>query len=186
VYHTPFQLLVSVVLSAQTTDKSVNRCMEPLYAKGFGIDDVLSLGEKGFYPLVRTIGLAPTKTRHVVKLAAILRESHGGEVPRAREALEALPGVGRKTANVVLGEIWGEPTLAVDTHVFRLGARLGWHREKTPAKAEMAMLKVIPHGWLPRAHHWLVLHGRYVCVARKPKCGECALRELCPSRVEEK
>lgn len=180
-FETPYQLLVSVVLSAQTTDKSVNRCMRPLYERGFGPADVSRLGEKGLLPLIRTIGLAPTKTRNVVRLTAMLMERHGGEVPRSREDLEALPGVGRKTANVVLAEIWREPTLAVDTHVFRVARRLGWHDAPTPEKAEIALLALVDPRWLPSAHHWLILLGRYTCQARKPLCETCPVADICPS-----
>lgn len=181
-YETPYQLLVSVVLSAQTTDKGVNRVMTPLYEQGFNPQWVLEVGQEGFYQLIKTIGLAPTKSKNVLRLSAILQEKHQGEVPRTRDALEALPGVGRKTANVVLGELYGEPTLAVDTHVFRLGQRLKLHKESNPTKAELAMLKIMPREYLPKLHHWMVLHGRYVCQARKPKCGECIIRDLCPSK----
>ncbi len=182
-YATPYQLLVSVVLSAQTTDKMVNRCMEPLYREGFDIDQVLAWGEADFLTKIRSIGLAPTKARNVLRLSQILRDQHSGLVPRTREELEALPGVGRKTANVILGEIYRQPTLAVDTHVFRVGARLGLHAEKTPEKAEMALLEVIPPGDLPMAHHWLILHGRYVCKAQKPDCDRCPVAEFCPSAL---
>lgn len=181
VYHTPYQLLVSVVLSAQTTDKMVNRCMAPLYAGDFTPATVLAHGEASLLSKIKSIGLAPTKARNIIKLSEILIQQHHGEVPRARDDLEALPGVGRKTANVVLAEIYGEPTLAVDTHVFRVGARLGWHDQATPAKAEAALLKVIDPSFLPAAHHWLILHGRYLCTARRPACERCPVADLCPS-----
>jgi endonuclease-3 len=183
VYRTPFQLLVSVVLSAQTTDKMVNRCMAPLYEAGFGVADVLRLGEAGLLDKIRTIGLAPTKARNVTKLAQMLVERHGGEVPRRREELEALPGVGRKTANVVLGEIWREPTLAVDTHVFRVTRRLGLHDEPTPEKCEKLLLSLVDPALLPQGHHWLILHGRYTCKAQSPACGKCIVADLCPMRA---
>lgn len=186
-HHTPFQLLVSVVLSAQTTDKMVNQVMQPLYdrSEGFTPDTVLGLGEAGFLALIRKIGLAPTKAKNVVRLAAIVVEKHGGEIPRTREDLEELPGVGRKTASVILAEIYGEPTMAVDTHVLRVGRRLGLHQEDKPEKAEQALLKTIDKKWLPRAHHWLILHGRYVCKAAKPACAACPMQDLCPSSTAE-
>lgn len=180
-YHeTPFQLLVAVVLSAQATDKSVNAAMADLYKGGLTIDTIVNWGEQGFLQRIRRIGLAPTKARNILKLCGQLKELHHGEVPHSREALEALPGVGRKTANVVLAEIFHEPTLAVDTHVFRVGRRLGWHKATTPEKAEIALLKAIPESYLPRAHHWLILHGRYHCTARAPKCDTCIIADLCP------
>ena len=178
-YETPFQLLVSVVLSAQATDKSVNAAMTDLYKSGFGAPEILALGEKGFLEKIRRIGLAPTKAKNVLKLTNIIHERYHDEIPRSREELEALPGVGRKTANVILGEIFREPTIAVDTHVFRVTARLGLHKETTPEKAERELLRIIDLKWLPMAHHWFILHGRYTCLARSPKCGECAIRDLC-------
>ncbi len=180
-YQTPFQLLVSVVLSAQTTDKAVNKCMEPLYKAGFVPETVIKMGADGFLQKIKTIGLAPTKSKNVFKLATIIRDQYKGKIPDNRADLEALPGVGRKTANVVLGEIFGEPTLAVDTHVYRLTARLGLQNEASPEKAEQELLHVIPADKLHKAHHWLILHGRYVCVARRPKCEECVLNDICPS-----
>ncbi|MEY4630895.1 MAG: hypothetical protein RIQ81_1015 [Pseudomonadota bacterium] len=180
-YQSPYQLLVSVVLSAQTTDKSVNKCMQPLYENGFTPQTVLDIGPDGLLAKIRTIGLAPTKAKNVAKLTRILVDDFSGQVPRTREALESLPGVGRKTANVILGEIWREPVLAVDTHVFRVTARLGLQREPTPEKAEVELMKVIPAEWLPDAHHWFILHGRYTCKAMSPNCGNCVLQELCPS-----
>ena len=173
------QLLVSVVLSAQATDKSVNSAMADLYKSGLGVKEILALGEAGFLEKIRKIGLAPTKAKNVLKLTKIIHETYHDEIPRTREDLEALPGVGRKTANVILGEIFREPTIAVDTHVFRVTARLGLHKEKTPEKAELVLLKIIDPKWLPMAHHWFILHGRYTCLARGPKCGECPLRDMC-------
>jgi endonuclease-3 len=178
-YETPFQLLVSVVLSAQATDKSVNAAMADLYKSGLGVKEILALGEAGFLEKIRKIGLAPTKAKNVLKLTKIIHETYQGEIPTTREKLEALPGVGRKTANVILGEIFREPTIAVDTHVFRVTARLGLHKEKTPEKSELVLLKIIDPKWLPMAHHWFILHGRYTCLARGPKCGECPLRDMC-------
>lgn len=180
-YKTPYQLLVSVVLSAQATDKSVNAAMGPLYEDGLGPKEVLSLGEAGLLEKIRRIGLAPTKAKNVLRLTKIVSEIYHGDIPRTREELEALPGVGRKTANVVLGEIYKEPTLAVDTHVFRVTARLGLHNESSPEKAELKLLKVIGTHWLPQAHHWFILLGRYTCLARKPLCLNCVLKDLCPS-----
>jgi endonuclease III len=180
-YRTPYQLLVAVVLSAQATDKIVNRCMQPLFEAGFSPASALALGEAGILSKIRAIGLAPTKARNIYALTEILLAKHGGEVPDKREDLEALPGVGRKTANVVLGEIFRQPTLAVDTHVFRVTTRLGFHQEKSPEKCEAVLLSLVPTSKLPRAHHWFILHGRYVCKAQRPDCGNCTLRAVCPS-----
>ena len=192
-FETPFQLLTSVILSAQTTDKSVNACMEPLYRKGiplgedssspkfvpFTPEHVVQLGDAALLQHIRRIGLAPTKARNVCRMAAILVREHGSKVPRSREELEALPGVGRKTASVVLGEIWGDPTIAVDTHVFRVTKRLSLHREKKPEACEDKLLAIIPQTWLPKAHHWFILHGRYTCTAQRPRCESCILSDLC-------
>ena len=178
-YNTPYQLLVSVVLSAQTTDKMVNRCMKPLYQKGFTPEGVLALGETGLLPFIRSIGLAPTKTKNIIKLTSIIINKFASKIPQTRTDLESLPGVGRKTANVILGEIYSQPTLAVDTHVFRVTKRLGWHNELLPVKAEKALLQVIPESSLPKAHHWLILHGRYTCKARKPECSSCSVSKYC-------
>jgi endonuclease-3 len=181
-YTTPFQLLVSVALSAQTTDKMVNTCMQPVYDEG-GFDPkfVAALGPDGLLKIIRRIGLAPTKSKRVVELAKILIEKHGGEVPQTREELEDLPGVGRKTANVILGELYGQPTIAVDTHVFRVSYRLGLHGEKTPEKCELVLLDLIKKKHLPAAHHWFILHGRYTCKAVNPACESCSLADICPS-----
>lgn len=180
-HHSPYQLLVSVVLSAQATDKMVNQVMEPLYTEGFTPETVISWGEKGLLARIRKIGLAPTKAKNVHKLSQIIMANHGGEIPDNREQLEALPGVGRKTANVILGEIFGEPTLAVDTHVYRVGYRLSLHREDSPAKAELALLKVIAPEYLPKLHHLLIFQGRYTCKAQRPLCAECTVADICPS-----
>lgn len=185
-YETHYQLLVSVVLSAQTTDKSVNRCMEPLHKAGFNPQTVVEWGELEFYQHIKTIGLAKSKAKYVYNLSKILLDKYEGKVPNTREALEALPGVGRKTASVVLGELFKQPTLAIDTHVYRVAMRLGLHKEKTPNAAEKVLLKQIPKKYLPRAHHWMVLHGRYVCKALKPMCGECILNDICPSAFKKK
>lgn len=180
-YETPYQLLVSVVLSAQTTDKMVNRCMEPLYKQGFTPDSAIQLGPDGILKKIRQIGLAPTKSKNVFNLSKIILEQHRGCVPDSRDALEALPGVGRKTANVILGEIFHHPTLAVDTHVYRVSKRLSWHNESSPQKSESVLLRLIPEKYLPAAHHWLILHGRYTCKAQRPLCDECVLADCCPS-----
>jgi endonuclease-3 len=179
-YLTPFQLLVSVVLSAQATDKSVNSAMVPLYKAGFGLEDVLAMGAEGFLPLIRSIGLAPKKSKYIEALAKRLYTDHGGQVPCTREALEALPGVGRKTAHVVLGELFKAPVLAVDTHVFRVGFRLGLHRATQVRQAEEELLRCFDEVYLPRVHHWMVLHGRYICKARAPLCKTCPVEDLCP------
>lgn len=181
-YETPFQLLVSVVLSAQATDKSVNDAMTALYKGGLTVDDILNMGEAGFLAKIRRIGLAPTKAKNVLKLSKIVKEKFGGDIPRSREDLESLPGVGRKTANVILGEIFREPTIAVDTHVFRVTNRLGLQKETSPEKAELKLLNIIDSKWLPMAHHWFILHGRYTCTARAPKCETCTLFDLCKSK----
>jgi endonuclease-3 len=177
---------VSVVLSAQATDKSVNDAMTELYKNKLGVDDVLKMGEAGFLSRIRRIGLAPTKAKNVLKLSKIIKENFKGEIPRSREDLESLPGVGRKTANVILGEIFREPTIAVDTHVFRVTTRLGLQNESTPEKAELKLLEVIDSKWLPMAHHWFILHGRYTCMARSPKCETCDLQVLCRSKDKQK
>ncbi|MGE4208339.1 MAG: endonuclease III [Oligoflexales bacterium] len=182
-YRTEFQLLVSVVLSAQTTDKMVNECMKPIYDQGFTPETVIGWGHEALLEKIRRIGLAPTKAKNVYRLSEIIIDKHQGRVPNNREALEALPGVGRKTANVVLGEIFGEPTLAVDTHVYRVTQRLGLQNESNPLAAELKLLKVIEPRFLPRAHHLFIMLGRYVCKARKPECGNCNLNDICPSSL---
>ncbi len=181
-YTSPFTLLVAVVLSAQATDKSVNKATEILYRTADTPEKILALGEEGLTPFIRTIGLYRTKARNVVALSRMLIEGHGGEVPLQREALQALPGVGRKTASVVLNELDIEPAIAVDTHVFRVSHRLGLSTAKTPDKVEAELMAKIPERYLTRAHHWLILHGRYTCVARRPKCEICLVADLCPSR----
>lgn len=180
-YKTQFQLLVSVVLSAQTTDKMVNRCMEPVYKKGFNPHDVVEMGPTQLLAVIKSIGLAPTKSKNIFKLSQILIDKHGARVPKTRQALEALPGVGRKTANVILGELFGHPTLAVDTHVYRVTRRLGFHNEKTAEKCETEIMKIIDKKHLPAGHHWFILHGRYQCTAKNPQCGTCPMNDLCPS-----
>ena len=181
-YKSPFTLLVSVVLSAQATDKSVNKATEILYRTADTPEKILALGEAGLMPFIKTIGLYRTKAKNVVALSRILIEQHGGKVPLERAALQALPGVGRKTASVVLNELEIEPAIAVDTHVFRVSHRLGLAKAKTPDKVEAELMAKIPERYLTRAHHWLILHGRYTCLARKPKCAVCLVADLCPSR----
>jgi endonuclease-3 len=178
----PFQLLVAVVLSAQATDVSVNRATEVLYAQAATPEAILTLGEAGLARFISSIGLYNTKAKNVIALCRILIEQYGGEVPLDRTALQALPGVGRKTASVVLNELGAEAAIAVDTHVFRVSHRLKLSDGATPDKVEADLMRVIPPERRTRAHHWLILHGRYVCVARKPKCGACLVADLCPSR----
>ncbi len=176
----PFTLLVAVVLSAQATDAGVNKATPALFAIADTPEKMAALGEERVAGLIRTIGLYRTKAKNVVALSRAIVERHGGETPRSREALEALPGVGRKTANVVLNTAFGEPTLAVDTHVFRVANRLAIAPGKTPREVEEELMRVVPDRFLIHAHHWLILHGRYVCMARKPLCGACVLVDLCP------
>ncbi len=178
-YSTPFELLTAVLLSAQATDVGVNKATAKLFPVANTPEAILALGEEGLCEHIRTIGLYKSKARHLLETCRILIEQHGGEVPRSREALEALPGVGRKTANVVLNVAFGEPTMAVDTHIFRLGNRTGLAPGKTPLAVELKLLKRIPQPYMQHAHHWLILHGRYVCQARKPRCWECSVAEPC-------
>ena len=181
-YKTPYTLLVAVVLSAQATDKSVNKATEKLYAVASTPQQMLALGEAGLTPFITSIGLFRMKAKNVVALSRILLEQYGGEVPLNRAALQALPGVGRKTASVVLNELNVEPAIAVDTHVYRVAHRLGLSKGRTPDDVERDLMAIVPDAGKTRAHHWLILHGRYVCVARKPKCLECLVADLCPSR----
>jgi len=183
-YSNPFTLLVAVVLSAQATDKGVNKATGPLFQVVDTPARMAALGEEGLVPYVKTIGLYRGKARNVIALSKLLLERHGGEVPRDREALEALPGVGRKTANVVLNVAFGEKTMAVDTHIFRLANRTGLAPGKDPLEVENGLLKVVPEAYRLHAHHWLILHGRYVCTARAPKCPDCVVRDFC--RYSEK
>ncbi|MBS0354427.1 MAG: endonuclease III [Proteobacteria bacterium] len=178
-YATPYQLLVAVVLSAQATDKGVNIATRKLFALAPTPEAMADLGEEGIAEQIKTIGLFRNKAKNTLALSRQLLERHAGEVPNDREALEALPGVGRKTANVVLNTIFGEPTMAVDTHIFRLANRTGLAPGKDVLEVEKRLLRRIPKEYMRDAHHWLILHGRYVCVARKPKCGECIIRDLC-------
>jgi endonuclease-3 len=175
----PFTLLVAVVLSAQATDVGVNRATPPLFAIADTPQKMLALGEERVVEFIRTIGLFRTKARNIIRLSQILVAEHGGAVPRDREALEKLPGVGRKTANVVLNVAFGEPTIAVDTHIFRVGNRTGIAPGKTPLEVEKRLEAVTPPEYKLGAHHWLILHGRYVCKARKPECPDCSVADLC-------
>ncbi len=179
-YESPFELLVAVILSAQSTDAGVNKATRRLFPLARTPQAMLALGEDGLKRHIATIGLYNAKARHIIGTCRALVERHGGEVPRERAALEALPGVGRKTANVVLNTAFGEPTIAVDTHIYRVARRLGLSKGRTPLAVEQDLLRVVPPEFRQDAHHWLILHGRYVCQARKPRCGACVLRDLCP------
>jgi endonuclease-3 len=183
-FDTPYTLLVAVVLSAQATDVSVNKATEKLYAVAKTPQQIVDLGEERLAQYIKTIGLYRTKARNVIKLSQMLIEHHGGEVPADRAALEQLPGVGRKTANVVLNVAFGEETIAVDTHIFRVGNRTGLAPGKTPLDVELALLKRVPPHYKRHAHHWLILHGRYVCKARKPECPACVVNDLCGYRAK--
>ncbi|AVP95708.1 endonuclease III [Ahniella affigens] len=178
-YDSPFELLIAVMLSAQATDVSVNKVTRRLFPLANTPAALLALGEDRVRELISTIGLFNAKAKNVIATCRILLEQHGGTVPAAREALEALPGVGRKTANVVLNTAFGQPTMAVDTHIFRVANRLGLAKGKTPLAVELGLLKAIPNAYLQDAHHWLILHGRYTCKAQKPNCPECPVRDLC-------
>nr|WP_310061292.1 endonuclease III [Lysobacter niastensis] len=183
-FRTPYELLVAVTLSAQATDVGVNKATRKLFPVANTPQQIAALGVEGLKPYISTIGLYNTKAANVVAMAEQLIEHHGGEVPRERAALEALPGVGRKTANVVLNTAFGEPTMAVDTHIFRVANRTGLAPGKDVRAVEDGLVKVVPPAYLHDAHHWLILHGRYVCKARKPDCPHCAIRDLC--RFKEK
>lgn len=178
-YRTPFELLVAVILSAQATDVGVNKATKRLFPVADTPEKILTLGEDGLKRHISTIGLFNAKARNIMATCALLLERHGGEVPRSREALEALPGVGRKTANVILNTVFGEPAIAVDTHIFRVCNRTGLARGKTVRAVEDGLQKVVPGEYKLGAHHWLILHGRYVCTARRPKCPGCPIRDLC-------
>ena len=178
-YRDPYTLLVAVVLSAQATDAGVNRATRSLYAAANTPQAMVELGIDGIAHHIRTVGLFNTKAKNVHRLSEILIESHGGIVPDDREALQALPGVGRKTANVVLNEAFGHPTIAVDTHIFRVGNRTGMAPGKTPDAVEVELVRRVPDSWKKGAHHWLILHGRYLCKARKPECWRCSISEFC-------
>jgi endonuclease III len=181
-YQDPFTLVVAVALSAQATDVSVNKATEKLFKVAGTPQKMLALGEEGLKPFISSIGLYNSKAKNVIALSRILVEQYAGEVPLNREALQALPGVGRKTASVVLNELRVEPAIAVDTHVFRVSHRLGLSAGKTPEQVEADLMAIVPEPLKTRAHHWLILHGRYTCTARRPKCEECPVADLCPSR----
>ncbi|NOR51024.1 MAG: endonuclease III [Gammaproteobacteria bacterium] len=178
-YQTPFELLVAVILSAQATDVGVNKATAKLYPVANTASTIYALGEEGLKEYIKTIGLFNTKAKNVIKTCKILRDQHGGQVPDNRKLLEALPGVGRKTANVVLNTAFGHPTIAVDTHIFRVSNRTKIAPGKNVDVVEQKLLKFIPQEFKQDAHHWLILHGRYVCVARKPRCGACVIEDLC-------
>ena len=179
VYKSDFELLIAVILSAQATDISVNKATKLLFAKANTPEKIGALGEKGLKSYIKSIGLFNTKAKNILKTCRLLIEKFHQQVPSNRRDLESLPGVGRKTANVILNTLFHEPTIAVDTHIFRVANRLGLAHEKTPEKTETVLTSLIPKSYLKDAHHWLVLHGRYICIARKPKCPECILRDLC-------
>lgn len=181
-YHTPFELLVSVILSAQATDVSVNKATDVLFKVANTPQGILNLGPERLKGYIQTIGLFNTKAENILKTCAILITQHGGEVPEDRESLEALPGVGRKTANVVLNTAFGHPTIAVDTHIFRVANRTKIAPGKNVREVEDRLLRLVPEPYVKDAHHWLILHGRYVCTARKPRCGACIIEDLCEYR----
>ena len=181
-YDNPFQLLIAVILSAQATDISVNKATDKLYPVANTPEAIFALGVAGLTPYIRTIGLYNSKAGNIIKTCRMLIDQHGSEVPRNREQLEALPGVGRKTANVILNTAFGEPTSAVDTHILRVSNRTGLAKGKTPLEVEKRLVRSTPEEFKKNAHHWLILHGRYVCKARRPLCGECAIVEWCEYR----
>lgn len=178
-YHSSFELLIAVILSAQATDKSVNRATRKLFPQANTPEKIFALGEAGLADFIKSIGLYKTKARNILATCQLLMQQHHSEVPRTREQLEQLPGVGRKTANVVLNTAFGEPTIAVDTHIFRVANRTGIAPGKNVLEVELKLLKVVPKEFRLDAHHWLILHGRYVCTARKPKCAICKINHLC-------
>jgi len=184
-YHSPFELLIAVMLSAQATDVSVNAATRRLFPVANTPETLLALSEEKLREYIQRIGLYKTKAKHVIETCRLLLERHGGEVPQNREALEALPGVGRKTANVILNTAFGQPTIAVDTHIFRVGNRIGLAPGKTVLAVEQKLLKVVPDEFKNDAHHWLILHGRYVCRARKPQCASCIIADLCEYKHKE-
>ena len=185
-YSSPFELLIAVMLSAQATDVSVNKATDKLYPVANTAQAILNLGVEGLKAYIKTIGLYNAKAENVIKTCQILVDQYQGQVPETRQQLEALPGVGRKTANVVLNTAFGQPTMAVDTHIFRVGNRTGLAVGKNVLEVEHRLVKVIPKEFILDAHHWLILHGRYCCIARKPKCGECVVADVCnwPDRFE--
>ena len=179
IYKTPFELLIAVVLSAQSTDLSVNKATRKLFKVANTPEAILTLGEKNLKTYIQTIGLYNTKAKNILKTCTLLVQNFHSTVPNTREALESLPGVGRKTANVILNTLFNKPTLAVDTHIFRLANRIGLAPAKTPLAVEKALIQVIPKQFLKNAHHWLILHGRYICTAKKPHCNQCLISNLC-------
>lgn len=185
-YHTPFELLIAVILSAQATDAGVNKATVKLFAVANTPQAILDLGLDGLKSYIRTIGLYNAKAANIMKTCEMLLQQYNGEVPHDRKALESLPGVGRKTANVVLNTAFGEATMAVDTHIFRVANRIGLAHGKTPLEVEKQLLQIIPKKYLHDAHHWLILHGRYICIARKPRCPECLIRDLCEYKDKTK
>lgn len=187
IYNNPFELLIAVILSAHATDKSVNKATRELFPVANTPEAILELGEAGLLNYIKSVGLSRSKAKNIIKTCQILVEQHNGEVPNNREALEALAGVGRKTASVVLNVVFRQPTMAVDTHIFRVANRTGIAPGKTPLAVEKALVKVIPQEFMLHAHHWLILHGRYTCIARKPKCPECLIKDLCeyPNKTGE-
>ena len=184
-YDNPFELLVAVILSAQATDISVNKATDKLYPVARTPESILALGVSGLKPYIRTIGLFNSKAENIIKTCRLLIDKHGSEVPRTRDELEALPGVGRKTANVILNTAFGEPTIAVDTHIFRVANRTGIAKGKTPLEVEKRLVRLTADEFKKDAHHWLILHGRYICKARKPMCGECPIVKWCEYRKKE-
>jgi endonuclease-3 len=184
-YRSPFELLVAVILSAQATDRSVNKATESLFAVANTPAAIYALGEAGLKRYIKTIGLFNTKAKNIVQACRILLDQHDGEVPEDRKALEALPGVGRKTANVVLNTAFGHPTMAVDTHIFRVSNRTGLAPGKTPLEVEKKLLRFVPAEFIQDAHHWLILQGRYTCLARRPRCGSCVIEDLCEFNLKE-
>jgi len=184
-YASPFELLVAVILSAQATDISVNKATNSLYPVANTPESILALGVNGLKPYIQTIGLFNNKAANIVKTCRVLIEKHDSEVPRTRAELEKLPGVGRKTANVILNTAFGEPTIAVDTHIFRVSNRTGIAKGKSPLEVEKRLVRLTPDDFKKNAHHWLILHGRYICKARKPMCGECPIIEWCEYRNKE-
>ncbi|MEL7186540.1 MAG: endonuclease III [Pseudomonadota bacterium] len=184
-YDSPFELLIAVILSAQATDVSVNKATSKLYRVANTPEAIQALGVGGLKPYIKTIGLYNSKAENIIKTCGMLIEQHGSKVPRTRSELEALPGVGRKTANVILNTAFGEPTIAVDTHIFRVSNRTGLAPGKTPLEVEKRLVRLTPDEFKKDAHHWLILHGRYTCKARKPLCGECAIIEWCEYRKKE-
>ncbi|RTL02981.1 MAG: endonuclease III [Neisseriaceae bacterium] len=183
-YSSEFELLVAVLLSAQATDVGVNKATDKLFPVANTPEAILALGQEGLESYIATIGLYRSKARHLLQTCHILIERHGSQVPQNREALEALPGVGRKTANVLLNTLFGHPTIAVDTHIFRIANRIGLAPGKTVDEVEQKLLKVVPRQYMQDAHHWLILHGRYVCKARKPECAQCIISDLCDYKAK--